>query len=94
MTERPVRVRALVRGRVQGVGFRAFVLRHARTLGLGGTVANRPDGTVECVAEGSQPAVDALVERLRRGPQAARVEDLEVRREEPRGEAAPMRVTA
>jgi acylphosphatase len=49
---------------------------------------------VECVAEGSQPAVDALVERLRRGPQAARVEDLEVRREEPRGEAAPMRVTA
>jgi acylphosphatase len=94
MTEPRVRVRALVRGRVQGIGFRAFVLHHARALGVGGTVANRPDGTVECVAEGSRPAVDALVERLRRGPFGARVDNLEVRSEEPRGEIAPMRVTA
>jgi acylphosphatase len=94
MTEPRVRVRALVRGRVQAVGFRAFVLHHARALGLGGSVATRPDGTVECVAEGSPSAVDALVERLRRGPLGARVEGLEVRPEEPRGEGAPMRVTA
>ena len=94
MTEARVRVRALVRGRVQGIGFRAFVLHHARSLGVGGTVANRPDGSVECVAEGSRPAVDALVESLRRGPFGARVDKLELRSEEPRGEIAPMRVTA
>ena len=94
MTEPRVRVHALVRGRVQGIGFRAFVLHHARALGLGGTVATRPDGSVECVAEGSRPAVDALVERLRRGPFGARVDQLELRTEEPRGESAPMRVSA
>src|SRR5438105_458252 len=55
---------------------------------------NHPDGSVECVAEGSRPAVDALVERLRRGPFGARVDQLELRTEEPRGESAPMRVSA
>ncbi len=94
MTKSRVRVRALVRGRVQAVGFRAFVLHHAGALDLGGTVANRPDGSVECVAEGTRGAVDALVERLRRGPWGARVEAVEVRPEEPRGEQAPMRVMA
>jgi acylphosphatase len=94
MTERTVRVRALVRGRVHGVGFRAFVLHHADALGVGGSVANRPDGTVECVAEGSPTAVQALVDRLRLGPRFARVEGLEVRPEEPRGEGAPMRVSS
>jgi acylphosphatase len=94
MNEPRVRVRALVRGRVQGIGFRAFVLHHARALGIGGTVANRPDGSVECVAEGSRPAVDSLVESLRRGPFGARVDHLELRSEEPRGDSAPMRVTA
>jgi acylphosphatase len=94
MTEPRVRVRALVRGRVQQVGFRAYVLHHAGALGLGGSVANRPDGTVECVAEGSRTAVDTLVDRLRRGPLHARVEALELRPEEPRGENAPMRVKA
>ena len=94
MTEPRVRVRARVRGRVQAVGFRAYVLHHASALDLGGCVANRPDGTVECVAEGSSGAVDALVERLRRGPMAARVESVELSTEEPRGERAPMRVSA
>ena len=94
MTEPRVRVRALVRGRVQGIGFRAFVLHHARALGIGGTVANRPDGSVECVAEGAKPAVDALVESLRRGPFGSRVDQLELCTEEPRGEKSPMRVTA
>ncbi|HEX3606072.1 MAG TPA: acylphosphatase [Candidatus Dormibacteraeota bacterium] len=93
MTEPRVRVRARVRGRVQAVGFRAYVLHHASQLELGGTVANRPDGTVECVAEGPGPAVDTLVRRLHRGPLAARVESVEVTPESPRGERAPMRVT-
>lgn len=94
MPEPRARVRALVRGRVQGVGFRAFVLRHAGDLGVSGTVANRPDGTLEVVAEGDRSAVDLLVECLCRGPLGARVDHLEVRREEPRGEVAPMRVSA
>lgn len=94
MAQPRARVRALARGRVQGVGFRAFVLRHARDLGVSGSVANRPDGTLEVVAEGDQSAVDALVERLRRGPLGARVDGLELCREEPRGELAPMRVSA
>ena len=94
MAQPRARVRALVRGRVQGVGFRAFVLRHAGELGVSGTVANRPEGTLEGVAEGERSAVDALVERLRRGPLGARVDGLELRREEPRGEVAPMRVNA
>ncbi|HEX6492809.1 MAG TPA: acylphosphatase, partial [Candidatus Dormibacteraeota bacterium] len=81
-------------GDVQGVGFRDFVWRRAERLGLAGWVRNRPDGSVECVAEGSRSAVDALVESLRRGPWGARVDNLELRTEEPRGEVAPMRVTA
>ena len=66
------RVRATVRGRVQMVGFRAFVAHHAG--GLSGTVANRPDGTVECLLEGPPEAVDRVVELLHRrtGPRAGR----------------------
>jgi acylphosphatase len=94
MVEPRVRVRARARGRVQGVGFRAFVLHHAGELGISGTVANRPDGTLEVVAEGDRSAVDALVVRLRRGPLGARVDGLDLHREEPRGELAPMRVNA
>lgn len=74
------------------VGFRAFVLHHAG--GLAGTVANRADGSVECVVEGPRQAVDSLLDRLRRGPAPARVERLEVTREPVRGDLPPMTVTA
>jgi acylphosphatase len=67
------RLEAVVRGRVQGVGFRFFVLREATVLGLDGWVANEPDGSVRCVAEGPPEALEALVEELRRGPAGARV---------------------
>jgi acylphosphatase len=50
-----VHVRAVVHGRVQMVGFRAFVIRHAGDAGLSGTVRNEPDGTVETVLEGPVP---------------------------------------
>ena len=73
------RMRALVRGRVQGVFFRYFARRHATSLGLGGTVRNMPDGrTVEIVAEGSRTAVEELLKHLRRGPPGALVQDVEV----------------
>jgi acylphosphatase len=68
------RLDATVMGRVQGVGFRYFVLREAMSLGLNGWVANTPDGSVRCVAEGPRPSLEALLERLRLGPPAAMVE--------------------
>ena len=72
--EAPSRLDAVVRGRVQGVGFRVFVIRAAMDLGLTGWVANLPDGAVRCVAEGPRPALDAFLARLRAGPPAAVIE--------------------
>jgi acylphosphatase len=73
-----VRVRAVVHGRVQMVGFRAFVIRHAGDAGLEGTVRNLPDGTVEAVLEGPRGAVERVLELLRQGPSHARVERVDV----------------
>jgi acylphosphatase len=86
------RVRATVRGRVQMVGFRAFVAEHAGS--LCGTVANRPDGSVECLLEGPPEAVERVVQLLREGPAHARVEEVDVLREPYRGDLPPFRVTA
>jgi acylphosphatase len=66
-------VRAVVRGRVQGVGFRASAAHEARRLGVGGWVRNRPDGSVELEARGAPAAVDALCTWLAQGPRGARV---------------------
>lgn len=78
MSEPTVRVRATVHGRVQGVGYRMFAAEQAGTLGVRGTVDNRPDGTVVCVAEGGRAEIDRLVARLRQGPWSARVDRVEV----------------
>lgn len=67
------RLEAVVEGRVQGVGFRVFVLRRARDLGLVGWVANEPDGTVRCLAEGPRAALEELLAALREGPRGADV---------------------
>ncbi|HEX6547618.1 MAG TPA: acylphosphatase [Candidatus Dormibacteraeota bacterium] len=80
------RIRAVVKGRVQGVGFRDFVEREARALNLSGYVRNRPDGTVECVAEGPSDALDRLLDKLRQGPRMSAVGDLEVERGPAQGE--------
>lgn len=64
----------LVRGRVQGVGFRWFVQREAAALELHGWVRNTEDGHVEVVASGDQPVLDALRQALRRGPRGSRVD--------------------
>ena len=80
------RVRLLVAGRVQGVFFRATCAQQARRLGLRGWVRNRPDGRVEGAFEGEDEAVDRIVDWCRRGPELARVEEVEVVTEEPRGD--------
>jgi len=67
-----------VRGYVQGVGFRVFVQRQARALGLTGWVRNRYDGAVHVVAEGYRSDLVALVDRLREGPSEAEVQDVEL----------------
>lgn len=79
------RLTALVRGRVQGVGFRYFARRTAAGLGLRGYVRNRPDGAVEVVAEGPRPTLEELLRRLERGPAGARVEQVEVAWSAPEG---------
>jgi acylphosphatase len=68
------RLDATVGGRVQGVGFRYFVVREAMGLGLHGWVANTADGSVRCVAEGPRDRLERLLERLREGPAAAIVD--------------------
>ena len=70
----------LVRGRVQGVGFRAFVEREALRRGLEGWVRNRRDGSVEAVFKGDAAAVTAAIEACRRGPSGARVDALDERK--------------
>jgi acylphosphatase len=69
--------RFLVAGLVQGVGFRWFVARHARGLGLAGFARNLPDGRVEVVATGDADGLARLEERLRAGPAHAKVETVE-----------------
>jgi len=73
-----VRLEAVVRGRVQGVGFRYWVVRRAHDLGLTGWVANELDGSVRCVAEGATAALDDLETLLRRGPIGAVVDDVRI----------------
>ena len=68
------RLEASVSGRVQGVGFRWFVLDRATELGLDGWVANAPDGSVRCVAEGPRGALVAMETALRSGPSGSRVD--------------------
>ena len=69
--------RFIVRGRVQGVGFRWFVEREAHILGIAGWVRNNADGSVEVLGQGSRDQLLGLRLRLRQGPRAARVDDVE-----------------
>lgn len=81
------RLTARVTGRVQGVGFRWWSRRQAQALGLVGWVTNGDDErSVELVAEGLPEALDELERRLRAGPDAARVEQVDARRSPASGE--------
>ncbi|CAN1721299.1 Acylphosphatase [Hyphomicrobium sp. 1Nfss2.1] len=67
-----------VEGRVQGVGYRAFVERNAASLALRGWVRNRLDGSVEAVLQGPDAAVEEILALCRSGPPAARVDRVEI----------------
>jgi acylphosphatase len=73
------RVQVLIRGRVQGVYFRAAAQREARRLGLTGWVRNRPDGSVEFLVEGEEEAIREMTGWANHGPSAARVDSVDVR---------------
>jgi acylphosphatase len=77
--------RFLVRGRVQGVGFRWFVEREAHILGIAGWVRNNADSSVEVLAMGTHDQLNALKSHLQQGPRASRVDHVE------ESEAKPMR---
>ncbi len=73
MSDEPARIHIWVKGRVQGVGFRAFVASEAQQMGLRGWVRNVGWDQVEAVAEGPRALLERLAERMRTGPTAARV---------------------
>ena len=75
--EMPVRVRILVGGRVQGVGFRAFAARTATRLDLVGGVRNLADSRVELEVEGRRTVIEILLRELKTGPSAAHVTKIE-----------------
>jgi acylphosphatase len=84
--QRTVRARAVLAGRVQGVGFRFFAEEWAEKLRVGGFARNLPDGRLELVAEGPEPAVRTFLEAMRQGPASAVVRAFDVQWEEPVGE--------
>ena len=93
MTQEPtsndnvVRAHIWVKGRVQGVGFRAHVEYIARQIGgLTGWVRNVGYDTVEAIAEGKRENVDRLIEAMKQGPRASRVDETRVEWEEPTGQ--------
>jgi len=81
--DRPHARRFLVRGRVQGVGFRWFVEREAAILQIAGWVRNNSDGSVEVLAQGTRDQLAGLHSRLREGPRAARIDEVEVAEAQP-----------
>ena len=75
--------RAVVSGRVQMVSYRAFVQKHAQYLALRGSVRNLPNGNVEVVAQGYRDNLEKLLERMRKGPFMAQVNDVRVEWRDP-----------
>ncbi len=74
----PVRVHVVAQGRVQGVGFRAFLQSQAMRRGLSGWVRNLPDGRIEAEVEGHSVLVDEIIQVVKRGPSLASVQDVQV----------------
>lgn len=86
------RVRLTVKGRVQGVYFRASTVQQARHLGLTGWVMNRRDGSVEVLAEGPSDKLEELITWCRQGPPGARVEKVDLQRQDFRAEFVEFRI--
>ena len=87
------RRRVIVKGKVQGVAFRAYKKSEARKIGLVGWVRNLPDGSVETILEGSAESVNLMLTWLRRGAPMSRVDDLIVLEEKPTGEFTDFDIT-
>lgn len=90
--ESPARVHALISGRVQGVWYRQSTFEKATSLGVYGWVRNLPDGRVELLAEGSKPALEALLAWAHEGPPMATVENVETNWETHTGDFRNFRV--
>ena len=84
--------RFVVRGRVQGVGFRWFVEREAHLLGIAGWVRNNHDGSVEVLAQGTRDQLSGLRSRLREGPRAARVDEVAESEAQPKDGLSSFRI--
>lgn len=80
------RLHAIIEGRVQGVGYRAFVVQKAQELGLKGWARNRWNGSVEVLAEGKRQSLENLLAALREGPRLAHVTNVQVEWGEATGE--------
>ncbi len=87
-----VRAHIIVKGLVQGVGYRWFVERHAKQLGLTGYVRNLPNGDVEVVVEGARGLIEELIRELKVGPRFASVEDVCVTWQPYKGEFKDFRI--
>lgn len=86
------RIRINVSGIVQGVGYRYYTFRTARKLSLTGYVQNKPNGTVEVVAEGEKSNLLRLIEELRIGPPNCSVENLSIKWEPPKSDLQDFRI--
>jgi len=81
-----MRMHIFVSGVVQGVSFRRFTYENAVSLGINGWVKNRDDGRVEIIAEGEEHNLEKFLERIKKGPPLARVDNIEIKFEEPKNE--------
>ncbi len=81
-----------ISGKVQGVFFRSSIREQARANGLGGWVQNMPDGTVEATLEGPAEDVEDVVEWAHQGPEAAKVDDIDVQWLEPQGDSKTFQI--
>ena len=84
--EEPTRAHTIIRGRVQGVSFRAWTTEQANALAVKGWVRNRLDGSVEAVFEGGEQAVRQIIHAVNVGPRFALVDDVQVEFQPPTGE--------
>ncbi len=87
-----VRAEIIVKGAVQGVGFRFFTMHEARRLRLNGTVGNLPNGDVKVVVEGEKSAVLTLIKNLRIGPSFSHVTQIDIDWQKPKNEFNDFRV--
>ena len=88
-----IRRRVIVRGKVQGVAFRAYTRSAARKALVTGWVRNLPDGSVEALVEGTPEMVNSMVAWLRKGPPLSSVDDVRIYEEKPSGEFQDFEIT-